>query len=127
VICSQASENEEARLVFEAVCTTQMLEVPSTFRVSQSATRKVSKGQFFALAAWQCEGKLAIMEATCRITIDKLGSTDLQIVTGYYYYNHSLSFVLFQTGLVRFMPLTPRNAMRNLRSSQLEIMIVVHP
>ena len=87
----------------------------------------MSKGQFFALASWQGEGKLARMEATCRITIDKLGSTDSVIVTGYYYYNHSLSFILFQTGLARFMPLTPRNAMRNLRSSQLEIMIVVHP
>jgi len=71
VICEQASEDEEARLVFETVCTIQVLEVPSTQRVSQSDTRKVSKGQFFALASWQTEGKLARMEAACRITMDK--------------------------------------------------------
>lgn len=43
-------------------------EVPSTYCVSQSETRKVSKGQFFALAAWQGEVQLAIVVATYAFT-----------------------------------------------------------
>ena len=63
--------------MFETVCTIQVLEVPSTQRVSQSDTRKVSKGQFFALASWQTEGKLARMEANVFVS----HNTELEVAT----------------------------------------------
>ena len=82
--------------------------------MSQRESRKVSKGQFFALAAWQGEGKLARMEA--KVFVHMIWNLKLQlkrsllgiitIITRY------LLYCSRQGSLVRFMPLTPRNAMR---------------
>jgi hypothetical protein len=59
----------------------------------------VSTGQFFALAAWQGEAKVALAAGTCGITSHKSEPDKVKIATGYYYYIARFVFVLFQTGL----------------------------